>query len=167
MDKLFAVDWQTAFVPTVSLLEIVLRGTVMYLVLFVLLRLMNRGGGKVGLADLLLVVLIADAAQNAMATDYKSITEGIVLVTTLVFWNFALDWLGYRFPRLQRLLCPPAVLLVKDGRILRRNMRRELVTEDELMSQLRLQGAEDLSEVKEARLEGTGEISVIKKKSKE
>jgi uncharacterized membrane protein YcaP (DUF421 family) len=162
MDKLFTVDWQAAFVPTVPLAEIVLRGTVMYLFLFALLRLMKRGSGKVGLADLLLVVVIADAAQNAMASEYKSITEGAVLVSTLVFWNYALDWLGDRFPRIQRLLHPPPVCLVKDGKMLRRNMRQELVSEDELMSQLRLQGAKELSEVKEARLEGNGEISVVK-----
>jgi uncharacterized membrane protein YcaP (DUF421 family) len=163
MHPIFAVDWNTAFVPTVSLLEIVLRGTVMYLTLFALLRVMNRGSGRVGLADLLLIVLIADAAQNAMASDYKSITEGIVLVATLVFWNYALDWLGDRIPWVQRRLHPAPVTLVKDGKILRRNMRQELVSEDELMSQLRLQGVDDLAEVKEACMEGNGEISVVKK----
>ena len=165
MDKLLTIDWQTAFVPTISLLEIVLRGTVTYLVLFAMIRVMNRGSGKVGLADLLMIVLIADAAQNAMASDYKSITEGIVLVGTLVFWNYALDWLAYRIPFLERFISPSAVLLVKDGKMLRRNMRRELISEQELMAQVRLQGAQDLSEVYEARMEGTGEISVIKVKA--
>jgi len=63
--------------------------------LFFLLRLLRREGGQIGIADVLVVVLVADASQNAMASDYKSITEGIVLVATIAFWDYFLDWLGY------------------------------------------------------------------------
>ncbi len=83
------------------------------------------------------------------------------LVATIVCWNYALDWLGYRVPWLQRFLRPPALLLVKDGRMLPRNMRRELITKDELMSHLREQGTDNLADVKEAYMEGDGRISVI------
>ncbi len=64
-----------------------------------------------------MIALIADAAQNAMSSDYKSITEGIVLVGTIVFWDYALDWLAFRFPRFQRLVRPAPLLLIKDGRM--------------------------------------------------
>jgi uncharacterized membrane protein YcaP (DUF421 family) len=166
METLFNIDWKAAFVPTVSILEIIVRGTLMYLSLFSLMRfVLKREAGVIGLADLLVVVLIADAAQNAMASDYKSITEGIALVTTLVFWDFTLDWLGYRFPRLQRLLHPPPLSLIENGRMLRRNMRRELIGEQELKSYLREQGVEDVAEVKKAYMEGDGRISVIARDS--
>jgi len=119
----------------------------MYLVIFILMRfVLKREAGVIGLADLLVVVLIADAAQNAMAGDYKSITEGITLVATLVFWNFTLDWLGYRFPQLARFLHPPPLSLIENGLMLRRNMTRELISEQELMSYLRGQGVEDIAE---------------------
>ncbi len=162
MDRLVGVDWRHAFVPDTPLLEIVLRGSVMYLALFGLLRLvLKRESGAVGLTDLLVVVLIADAAQNGMADDYASIPDGILLVATILFWAHALNWLGYRVPAVGRLVHPQPLPLVEDGRMLRRNMRRELVTEEELRSQLRLQGCDDLAAVARAYMEGDGRISVI------
>jgi uncharacterized membrane protein YcaP (DUF421 family) len=160
----FDIDWRVIFVPDTPLLETVVRGTVTYLALFALLRfVLKREAGELGITDLLVVVLIADAAQNAMADDYRSVPDGIVLVATIVFWSWALNWLGYRFPRFQRFVYPPALPLVRDGRLLRRNMRRELITEDELLSQLRLQGVSDLSQVEVAAIEGDGQISVIRR----
>ena len=122
--------------PSIALAELILRGSLIYLGIFALMRFSTkREAGTIGIPDLLLTVLIADAAQNAMASEYHSITEGAVLIGTLVFWNYALDWLSHHFPRIERLLHPPPLLLIKDGRLLRRNMRQELVTEEELMKQ--------------------------------
>ena len=157
------IDWTSMFVPSIHLAEVFLRGTIIYLLLFFLLRLFRREAGAIGISDLLVVVLIADAAQNAMASDYKSITEGAVLVGTIVFWDYFLDWLGYRIPAVRRILRPAPLLLVKDGRLQRRNMRQEMVTEEELMGLLREQGIENLEEVKKSYLEADGHISVIKK----
>jgi uncharacterized membrane protein YcaP (DUF421 family) len=162
MDTLLRIDWKSVFAPEVSLLEIVLRGTFVYLLLFFVLRVLRREAGALGISDLLVVVLIADAAQNAMSSDYKSVTEGAVLVATIMGWDFFLDWLGYRFPAVQRLLRPAPLPLVKDGQMLRRNMRKEMITEEELLSQLREQGVERVEEVKKCSLEGDGKISVIK-----
>jgi len=156
------MDWKQILVPSGSLLELVVRGTLIYLSLFVILRVMlNRQSGGIGISDLLLVMLIANAAQNAISADYHSVTEGVVLVITIVFWSYALDWLGYRFPRFQRFLRPPPLLLVKDGQVLPRNLRRELITEDELMSQLRQQGIDDVARIKEAFMESDGRISAV------
>jgi uncharacterized membrane protein YcaP (DUF421 family) len=156
-------DWQELFVPAHPISEIILRGTITYIMLFLILRfLLKRQSGVIGIADLLVVVLIADAAQNAMASEYKSITEGAILVLTIVFWNYAVDWLGFRFPALQRLTRPPPLLLIKDGEMLFRNMRQEMITTEELNSQLRQQGVEHCSEVKRAYIEGDGRISIIR-----
>lgn len=167
MDFLFKVDWYKLFVPSVSFAELFIRGSLVYLVLFVLLRyLPNRQVGAIGITDLLVVVLFTNAAQNALTSNYTSITDGFILVTTIIFWNYALNWLGYKFPRIQRLLSPPPLLLVKNGIMIHRNMRRELITEDELTSQLRKQGVEKLEEVKKAYMEADGSISVITRDSK-
>lgn len=161
-DWLFNTDWEHVFVPSTSLLEIVVRGTVMYLALFLLLRLvLKRETGAIGISDLLVVVLIADAAQNGMADDYRSIPDGLILVGTIVFWSWALNWLGFRFPLFQRLVHPNPLPLIKDGRLLRKNMEKELITEGELMSQLRLQGVDNIEDVSSAHMEGDGRISVI------
>ncbi|WP_114942923.1 DUF421 domain-containing protein [Microvirga calopogonii] len=157
------IDWQEIFIPSHSVLETIVRGTMIYIMLFVILRfLLKRQTGVIGVADLLVIVLIADASQNAMASEYKSVTEGIVLVLTIVFWNYAIDWLGFHFPAFQRLTRPPPLLLVENGKMLPRNMRQEMITTEELNSQLREQGIEHCSEVKRAYIEGDGTISVIR-----
>ena len=165
MGWLLPDDWWFLVLPDKPLAEIVARGTVMYLGLFFLLRaVLKREAGTVGVSDLLVVVLIADAAQNAMAAEYQSIPDGLVLCGTIIFWAFALDWLAYHVPAVRPWLSSPPLLLVKDGKMQPRNMRRELITEEELRSQLREQGIEDLAEVREAYIEGDGRFSVIRVK---
>src|SRR3954462_12697114 len=157
MEHLVGVDWAGAFLPDTPLLEIVLRGTCVYLALFVLLRLvLKRESGGMGVTDLLVVVLIADAAQNAMAGNYTSVPDGLLLVATIIFWSYALNWLGHRFPRIERFIHPAPLPLIEDGRLLRARMREELLTEEELKSQLRLQGVADPGEVKAAYIGGGG-----------
>ncbi len=159
---MFSIDWGEMFVPSEPVAEMVLRGTFVYLLLFLFMRfLLKREAGVIGIADLLVVVLIADASQNAMTSDYKSITDGMILVATIIFWNYIFDWLAHRFPRFERIMRPAPLVLVDGGRMIRRNMRREMITEAELMSQIREQGVEDLSQVKKAFMEGDGRISVI------
>ena len=164
MEKLFLIEWADLLIPTHSLAEIVLRGTVMYLALFLILRLlMLRQTSTIGIADILVIVVIADAAQNGFAKEYKSITEGVLLVLTIVFWDRLLNWLSYRFKGFEYLLAPAPLVLIESGRMNRRNMRQELITEEELRSQMRQQGVSDFADVKKACLEANGEISVVKK----
>ncbi len=162
MDWLVGVDWKATFVPDTPLLEVALRGTLTYLALFALLRLiLKRQSSDLGVTDVLVLVLVADAAQNAMADDYRSLPDGVLLVAVIVFWAWALDWLAFRFPAVARLVRPAKLPLVVDGRVLRRNLAKELVTEEELLSQLRLQGANDLAAVEAAYMEPDGRISVV------
>jgi uncharacterized membrane protein YcaP (DUF421 family) len=116
----------------------------------------------VGIADVLLLVLIADASQNAMSAEYRSITEGLILVSTIVAWNWLLDWLSSKSPRLARLVTPQALALIRNGRVNRENLRREMLTLEDLKSRLRLQGVERIADVKLALLEEDGQISVIR-----
>lgn len=163
METLFQVDWRAIFVPTESLLEIFIRGTLMYLGMFVLLRVFRRQAGAVGTADLLLIVIIADAAQNGMAGDSKSITEAGLLILTIMSWNYFLDFLAARSAFFKRLIEPENLVLIQDGKLWRRNMQKEMISYEELLSQLRLQGVEKVTEVKECRLESNGHFSVVKK----
>lgn len=163
MDKLVAIDWTSLLIPTHSVAEIALRGTIMYLGIFLVFRFLLRQSGGLGIADLLVVVLIADAAQNAFAHEYKSITEGVVLILTIVFWDFALDWLGYRSTFFGYVTKRPAILLIENGRLVRRNMRREMIQEDELESMARKNGLSSLSKVETAIMEENGEISMVEK----
>ena len=156
------MDWSRLFVPSGNLLELILRGTVMYLAVLAILRLLRREAGELSRADLLVLLLVADAAQNGMADDYHSITEGLVLVATIFGWNHFLNWLSFRSEAVHRLLEPPPLLVVRNGRVLRRNLHAELLTEDELEEQLRQQGVASLAEVRRCYIESDGKLSVLR-----
>lgn len=136
----------------------------MYWFIFVALRIAGRRDlGSLGISSILLLVLIADAASNGMAANYQSVGEGMVLVATLFFWSIFVDRVSYFFPITRPLLSPDRICLVRNGTLQRRAMRREYITEAELMAELRLQGVNDLSEVWRAYIEETGEVSVLRK----
>lgn len=152
-----------AFQFTISPWELMLRGTLVYWFLFVLFRfVLRRDSGSIGLADILVIVLIADAAQNGMSGEYKSIGEAFLLIGTIAGWNYWIDWMSFRFPRFARFAEARVVPLIRHGRILRANLRYEMLTEDELASQLRQSGIDDLKDVKQAMLEPDGHLSVIR-----
>src|SRR5262245_23167051 len=134
MDWLLQVDWRSMFWPSESIAEIVLRGTIMYLGMYALLRVFRRQAGTVGIADLLVIVVIADAAQNGMAGDSRSITEALVLITTIVLWDWFFDWLGFRSTFWSRILEPAPLLLIKNGKVVHKNLDDEFIKEDELLA---------------------------------
>ena len=158
------MDWNEIFGLTVPPLELVVRGTAMYLFLFLLFRVViRRRVGVVGMADILILVIVADASQNAMSGEYKSVTEGAILVGTIIAWNMAIDWLNFHVPALRGWLEPPPLPLIHDGRVLHRNLRQEYVSEDELRAKLREHGVDDVRQVAKAHMESDGQISVIKR----
>lgn len=160
------IDWNSVFLPSLGIAAIIVRGTLMYLGLFIILRFMaRRQAGHFGPADLLVIVLIADAAQNGLGKEYQSVTEGLVLVMTIVAWEYFIDWLTYRFPALRPFLRPPSLTLIKDGRIVKEARRSEMLSMDEIASQLRQQQVEDIAQVKLAKLEGDGRLSVLKREA--
>lgn len=163
MEKLLEVNWQSVFIPSTSVLEMIVRGTLTYWFVYLYLRFFRRGTGQLNLSDLLLITMISDAAQNSMAGSYDSVTEGLVLVGTLVFWDYIIDWLGYRSVFVKHIAEPDPVLLVRNGQLMRQNMKREMISEDELVSILREKGVEHYQTVKMCYLEGSGNISVIQK----
>jgi len=155
------IDWHRIWVPSSPLLDVIVRGSVMYLGLVLLFRFLRRESSSLSLADVLLVVLISDAAQNGMAGEYSSITEGIVLVVTIAAWSYLLDWARYHSKAMERLLTPPPLPLVRDGVMLRRNMRREFISDDEFKTQMREHGIARIEDVQSSYLEPDGQISMV------
>ncbi len=152
------------FTFTINPLELLVRGSIMYVGLIVVMRfLLRRDIGSLSTPDLLFIVLIADAAQNAMAGEYKSLADGAVLVGTLVAWNITLDWLAFRSPAVRRLLTPDSLPLIINGKVLRQNMKKEWITRDELDSKLREAGIADVGQVERAVLESSGELGIIRR----
>ncbi len=151
------------FKMTMPLLELFVRGSLMYWFLVLVFRLiLRRDVGSMGITDFLFVVLLGDAAQNGMIGEATSATDAIVLISTLVFWNVLIDWATWRWRPVERLFAAQRLCLVRDGHRNRRAMRREFISDAELMSKVREEGLEDLSRVKAMYLESDGEISLIR-----
>jgi uncharacterized membrane protein YcaP (DUF421 family) len=91
------MDLAELFAIHVSPLELFARGTLMYWFLLLIFRFVRRDSGSFGVADILLVVVIADASQNGISGGYQTVAERFILVGTLVFWNYALDWASCRW----------------------------------------------------------------------
>ena len=148
---------------TLPVVELFIRGSVMFWFLVLVFRVvLRRDVGSMGITDFLFVVLLGDAAQNGMIGEATSATDAVVLISTLVFWNVLIDWATWRFAAIEKLFSARRLCLVKEGRLNRRNMRREFISDAELMSKVREQGLEDLSRVKRMYLESDGEISLIR-----
>ena len=151
---------------TVSPLELFLRGTIMFWFLLLIFRtILRRDIGSASITDFLFVVILGDAAQNSMIGQGSSVSDGMVLVSTLVLWNYTLDFLSYRFPKIDRLVSARKLCLVRDGKLQRRNLRKEFITADEISEKLREAGLERLDQVKLMYMESDGEISVIKREN--
>lgn len=156
------VDWVKSFALDTPPLEILVRGTVIYLALYALLRVvLKRETGITSMTDLLAVVLIADAAQNGMSGAYTSITDGLLLVAVIIGWSFLLNWMAHRWRWASRIIRPRPLLVIRDGELLSRSLRKELITEEQLREQARKQGIEELADVREGWMESDGQFSFI------
>lgn len=152
------------FALTKPLWEIVVRATVAYVVLVVLIRVIpKRNAGHISPNDMLTLVVIGTMATDAILGGSTSVGDILLMIGLIIGWGYALDALEYRFPALRRLFRDRQTLLIDNGRLLRANMRREMVTEEELMAVLREKGVNDLSQIDSASLEADGEISFVKK----
>lgn len=156
------MDWLSMITPTMPVLEIFTRGTITFLVLYALLRIVGRReSASVGMTDVLVIVLIADAASTGMVGDTQTLADGFLLVVVILFWSLALDALSYWFPWFRKFAKAGPTTLIEDGELVRKTMRREFMTEGEVKSQLRMNGIEDLEQVRRVYLEGNGGISII------
>lgn len=154
--------WNDIIRPDLDIGESVLRGTILYLAVFIIMRItLRRTAGELSMLDFIFVLLVANAAASAMTGGSTSVANGIILVVTIVAWNYLINTATWYFPVLERWTAPPPIQLVRDGQMIRRNMRKEFITEDELMAQLREGGVEEISNVKSAMLEGDGNISIV------
>lgn len=160
--EFLGVDWQPVMAPDLSLVESFVRGTVIYFAVFMIMRgTLRRTAGELTMLDFIFVLLVANGAADSMVGGSISIANGLALILTIVFWNYALNTLSWYLPALQRWTMPPPLQVVRDGNLIRRNMRKEFLTEDELMAKLREDGIEHVSDVKAAYIEGDGNVSII------
>jgi uncharacterized membrane protein YcaP (DUF421 family) len=149
--------------PWHTLLDVALRTTVVYLVLLVGIRLTGqRLLGQLSAFDLVLLLIIANAVQNAMVGPDTSLAGGLVAAGVLLFWHQVINRLRRSSRRFGRLIAGEGIMLINNGEMLEEHLRHAGVTRDELLQALREHGVGTVADVRMAVLEPDGSVSVIR-----
>jgi uncharacterized membrane protein YcaP (DUF421 family) len=145
-------------------MDIVLRGIAIFLFLYVLMRVIGRRElSSLEPFDLILLVVLGDAVQQGLTQDDYSLTGAFLAIGTIALMQMAVSFTNFRFPKLRPFLDGEPIVVVQDGKALDKNLRRERVTMDDLMSAARQQNIASLDDVAWAVMETSGMISFIKK----
>jgi uncharacterized membrane protein YcaP (DUF421 family) len=145
-------------------MDIVLRATIVFVFVYVLMRAIGRRElSQMQPFDVLLLVVLGDLiTQGALQSD-MSITGAILATTTFALLSVAVSYLAYRFARLRPILEGEPIVVVQDGDVIERNLRRERLTVDDIQEAARMEGIAGLADVRWAVLETTGRISFIRR----
>ena len=145
-------------------MDIVVRASVMFAVIYALLRMLGkRELGQMTPFELISLIVIGDLIQQGVTQDDHSLTGAVLAVATFSFWALVLSWISYLWPRGERLLEGEPRVLIKNGELLRQNLKRDRMTSSEIESEMRLAGIASMKEVAWAMLEPNGKISFIRK----
>lgn len=148
----------------VPVAEKILRATLVYGFLVVALRLGGRRTvAQLSATDFVVLLIVSNAVQNGIIGPDDSVTGGVMGATTLFLANGAVAWVVFRSPRVRRLVEGTPTVLVHHGRPLPDMLRKEEITDDELMIAFRKQGVDDLDEVEEAVLTPAGSVLVTRR----
>lgn len=143
-------------------MDIVIRASVMFAILFALLRLMGkRELGQMTPFELVMLVVVGDLIQQGITHNDFSLTGATLAIATFAFWTVVLGWVVYLSPRAQRVVEGAPRVLVRNGELVTANLRRDRLTVGEIESEMRLAGIAHLKDVAWAILEPEGRISFI------
>ena len=139
-----------------------LRATVIYVFLLVVMRLLGkRAVGDATAFDFIVAIILGEVVDEPIYGDVP-LVQGLLVIAVIAGWHAVNSYLSYRSQRFDRLAGGSPTVLIKDGAIDRKAMRRERINDEELWVMLRLHQIEKLEDVKEASLEPDGQLSVIK-----
>ncbi|MEA2270036.1 MAG: hypothetical protein QOC64_2646 [Solirubrobacteraceae bacterium] len=143
-------------------MDLVLRSVIMFFAIFVITRVVGRRElSTMEPFDLILLIVTGDLAQQAVTQSDYSLTGGLTVLTTMALMTVALSYTSWKVPKLRPILDGEPLVLVQDGEIIDRNLRRERITVDELLAEARQQQVGSLDQVRFAVLETNGRISII------
>lgn len=142
--------------------EIVLRGTVVFFVLMLFLRLSGkRTVGQFTPFDLLVLVLLGDAMQGSMIAGDESLQGGVILTATLLGWNYVLGWLTSRSRAIQSVVEGDPVVLARNGRVYGQALDDNDLSMSDLQEAMRNADCASFGDLRLAMLEKDGKISVV------
>jgi uncharacterized membrane protein YcaP (DUF421 family) len=145
-------------------MDIVIRAVLAFLFVLILTRLIGRRElSSLQPFDLMLLIVIGDLIQQGITQNDLSVTGLILTIGIFGLMTLAASYLGFRFPRVRPILEPEPLILIEDGNVIERNLKKERMTAEELAAEARLQQIDALDKVKWAVLESGGQISFIPK----
>lgn len=153
-----------AFVLNVPLWEILARGTIGYIAISVILRLVpKRQTGSLAPNDMIALVIIGTLGADAILGEAKTLLEILLLIAVVLVWDYLFNLAEYYLPGYRKVAQDSPTLLIYDGVLLKHNLRKEKLTEQELAAHLRMSGIPDINRVRQAVLEADGQISIIER----
>ena len=145
-------------------MEVVLRATAMFAIVYLLVRMLGkRELGQMTPFEFIVMVVIGDLIQQGVTQNDFSLTGAALAIGTFAFWGLVLSWMSYLSPRAARLLEGEPRVIVHHGRVLADSLRRDRLTRAEIESEMRLAGIASLGDVAWAVLEPNGKISFIRR----
>src|SRR5438034_6089218 len=146
-------------------MDLAIRAIVLYAFVFFLTRVIGRRElSSLQPFDLILLIVLGDLIQQGLTQDDYSVTGAIIAVGTIAALQLVTSWSAFRFPWLRRVLDGHPIVLVEDGKVIEKNLRRERLTIDDLAQQARTNEFASLEDVQWAIFEPSGTISFIPKK---
>ncbi|MGH8167756.1 MAG: DUF421 domain-containing protein [Woeseiaceae bacterium] len=147
-------------------MDIVLRATVMFFALYLLVRVMGkRELAQLTPFELIVLVVFGDLIQQGVTHNDFSLTGAILAISTMAFWALAMSWATFISPKAEAILDGEPRVIVRDGQVVEENLHRDRLTRAEILSEMRLAGIARLSDVAWAILEPQGKMSFIKRRS--
>jgi uncharacterized membrane protein YcaP (DUF421 family) len=147
-------------------MDLVFRALVLFAGVYILLRVVGRRElAQMEPIDFILLIVLGDAIQQGLTQDDYSVTGALITIFTIAFIQVVLGYVTYRSKKVRTLMEGEPVVLIEDGRVLEKNLRRARIAEDELAEEARLSQVVSLKDVAWALLETSGKISIIPKKS--
>jgi uncharacterized membrane protein YcaP (DUF421 family) len=145
-------------------MDIVLRAVFVFAFLYLLLRVMGRRElSSLEPFDLILLIILGDAVQQGLTQDDYSLTGAVLAVGTIALLQVATSYVNFKFPRMRAILDGEPLVIVQDGKFIKRNMDRERLTETDVVESARRESIGSMDEVAWAVIETSGQISFIKK----
>ncbi|MCX6166112.1 MAG: DUF421 domain-containing protein [Ignavibacteriae bacterium] len=147
---------------TFDFLEIVGRSVVVYLFIVIAIRIAGKKElAQLSVIDLVFILLISNSVQNAMVGPNNSLLGGIIAATSLFIVNIILKVITYRYKKANKLIEGEPVILIHNGKLIKKNLDKEKIPIDELQASIREHGVENIEDVNLAILENDGNISII------
>jgi uncharacterized membrane protein YcaP (DUF421 family) len=144
-----------------ELLYTALRASFVYFFLLLIVRVLGkREIGNTSAFDLIVALILGEVVDEIIYGDV-TILQGVIAIGVVAIWHLVNSWASFKSEIIDKITGAPPTVLVKNGQIQRKNLAKERLNEDELLSELRMMGVDDVKEVKQATLEPNGKVSVL------